>query len=274
MKNPATMPGSFVFLKSRRVSAWWPGPPLAICKRAHSVLRRAAAICRCMTRRRQPVRPRAGVTIPDRPRVDDVVPDASPRRARRPSNAARAEAGRRAQRRRSTFRLGGLAGVGLAIVGLVALGSGVGQADVGVSARLEGGVGVHLPSGAALPQRNRPPSSGPHYAGRAAYGAFESPVPPGDWVHVLEHGGVAVVFKCADATECGATAGRLRTEVYDQAGNGAFGERKLVITPYQEMDSPIAAVAWGRILELHEIDAEQILAFYNRYLDRGPERAP
>ncbi|MBA2300694.1 MAG: DUF3105 domain-containing protein, partial [Chloroflexi bacterium] len=175
---------------------------------------------------------------------------------------------------RNTFRLGGLAGVGLAIVGLVALGSGVGQADIGVSARLEGGVGVHLPSGAALSQRNRPPSSGPHYAGRAAYGAFDSPVPPGDWVHALEHGGVAVLFKCADTTECGATAGRLRTEVYDQAGNGAFGERKLVITPYQEMDSPIAAVAWGRILELREIDAEQILAFYNRYLDRGPERAP
>jgi hypothetical protein len=40
------------------------------------------------------------------------------------------------------------------------------------------------------------------------------------------------------------------------------------------MDAAITAVAWGRVLELEEIDAEQILAFYDRYLDRGPERAP
>jgi hypothetical protein len=98
-------------------------------------------------------------------------------------------------------------------------------------------------------------------------------VPAGSWIHALEHGAIAVLFKCADATECAATADRLRSEVYERSRNGAFGERKLVITPYQEMDSPIAAVAWGRILELQEIDAEQILAFYERYLDRGPERA-
>jgi hypothetical protein len=44
-------------------------------------------------------------------------------------------------------------------------------------------------------------------------------------------------------------------------------------TPYQEMDSPFAAVAWGRILRLETLDAERILAFYDRYLDRGPENA-
>lgn len=223
-----------------------------------------------MTTKRQSVRPRPAGQV--RPRADDPHP--SPRRVPRPSHAARAEAGRRAQRRRSNIRLGGLVAAGLAVFGLIALGSGVGQADVGVGAPLEAGVGAHLPSGAALPQRNRPPSSGPHYAGRAPYGAFASPVPAGNWLHALEHGGVALLFKCADTTECGATADRFRTEVYNQSRNGAFGERKLVITPYQEMDSPIAAVAWGRILELQEIDAEQILAFYDRYLDRGPERVP
>lgn len=100
---------------------------------------------------------------------------------------------------------------------------------------------------------------------------FDSPVAAGSWVHALEHGGVAVLFKCANPTECGATASRLRIQVYDPAKNGAFGERKLVVTPYQEMDSPVAAVAWGRILELQEIDPVALLAFYNRYLDRGPE---
>ena len=225
-----------------------------------------------MTRKRQPVHPRADA--PARPRADNSVPGQPPRQAPRPSHAVRAEVVRRAQRRRSTIRLGGIAGVGLAVVGLLALNAGVGQADVGVSAPSEGGVGVHLPAGAALPQRNRPPSSGPHYAGRAAYGTSDSPVPAGSWVHALEHGGIAVLFKCANPTECGAAASRLRTQVYDRARNGAFGERKLVIAPYQEMDAPITAVAWGRVLELQQIDPQQLLAFYNRYLDRGPEQAP
>jgi len=225
-----------------------------------------------MTRKRQPARPRpAG---PVRQRTDELVADRTPRGIQRPSRTARAEAGRRTQRRRSLVRLGGVAAAGLAVLALFALASGVGQPDVGVAAPLEGGVGVHLAYGTTLPQRNRPPSSGPHYAERAAYGAFSSPVPAGSWLHALEHGGIAVLFKCANPAECEATAGRLRTQVYDRSRNGAFGERKLVITPYQEMDAPIAAVAWGRILELQEIDPERILAFYNRYLDRGPERAP
>ena len=62
-------------------------------------------------------------------------------------------------------------------------------------------------------------------------------------------------------------------EVYANARDGAFGERKLVVTPYQDMDSRVVAVAWGRVLTLDHIDAAQILAFYDRYLDRGPERA-
>lgn len=39
------------------------------------------------------------------------------------------------------------------------------------------------------------------------------------------------------------------------------------------MDSPIAAVTWGHVLALEEIDHLAILALYNRYLDQGPENA-
>jgi hypothetical protein len=145
--------------------------------------------------------------------------------------------------------------------------------DVGEAAPLEGGVGVHLEEGAALPQRNRPPSSGPHYAARAPYGVSASPVPPGNWIHALEHGGIAVLFRCADEASCSAIAARVDAEVYRRARPGAFGEAKLVGTPYQEMDSPFVAVAWGRILRLEALDPERILAFYDRYLDRGPENA-
>lgn len=43
--------------------------------------------------------------------------------------------------------------------------------------------------------------------------------------------------------------------------------------PYQDMDAPISVLAWGRVLELETMEAAQILAFYDRYLDRGPENA-
>lgn len=160
----------------------------------------------------------------------------------------------------------------MSIVAL-AVASGVGQPDVGEAAPLEGGVGQHLPEGATQPQRNRPPSSGPHDASRAAYGSFSSPIAPRTWIHALEHGGIAVLFKCETQPECDSTARQLGDEVYANARDGAFGERKLVVTPYQDMDSPVAAVAWGRVLRLDQTDAAQILAFYDRYLDRGPERA-
>lgn len=99
------------------------------------------------------------------------------------------------------------------------------------------------------------------------------PIPAGSWVHVLEHGGVVVLFKCATEAECSERGDEIQTSVYEPARLGAFGERKLTATSYQEMDAPISVVAWNRILELDTVDPARILAFYDRYLDRGPERA-
>jgi hypothetical protein len=179
---------------------------------------------------------------------------------------------RRAQRLRSIRRWTVLGVIGVAVVAGVVYVTGAALPQLGEAAPMEGGVGVHLQDGAPLPQRNRPPSSGPHYAGRAAYGVSSAPIPPGNWIHALEHGGIAVLFRCPDEDSCSATAKRVDAEVYRRARPGAFGEPKLVGTPYQEMDSPFAAVAWGRILRLEVLDAGQILAFYDRYLDRGPEK--
>jgi hypothetical protein len=202
-------------------------------------------------------------------------PGSPPSRAvRRSISRQERQAGLRRERRRRSLRrwaLFGLIAVGV-VAGLVFV-TGAALPEVGEAAPLEGGVGVHLEEGAALPQRNRPPSSGPHYAARAPYGVSATPVPPGNWIHALEHGGTAVLFRCADEASCSAIAARVDAEVYRRARPGAFGEAKLVGTPYQDMDTPFAAVAWGRILRLETLDAERILAFYDRYLDRGPERA-
>lgn len=213
-----------------------------------------------------------------RGRLTEKAPVSSSAPVREPhlvqhSKAARIEAHRREARRRSLVR-GGIVTVILAVVvAAAALALGVGQPEIGVGVIDEGGVGRHLPDGSALTQRNRPPSSGPHYASRARYGLSTTPVAPGNWIHALEHGAVVILYKCASDEECIKTGQMIDAQVYVSARDGRFGERKLVITPYSDMDAPITAVAWGRKLELQELDAERILAFYDRYLDRGPEQA-
>ncbi len=191
----------------------------------------------------------------------------------RSSRMADIEAGRRARARRSNLRLALFVAPVVVLAGVLLITSGAFLGDIGQAAPNEGGVGVHLADGAALPQRNRPPSSGPHYEARASYGVSSEPVEPGAWVHALEHGGIAILFKCEDAASCESIAAQVDQQVYANAREGRFGERKLVGTPYQEMDTLFAAVAWGRVLPLETLDAEQILRFYDRYLDRGPENA-
>lgn len=180
------------------------------------------------------------------------------------------QAARRRRRLRS-LALRGLVVTGVsAFIVLFALAAGIGQPDIGRAAGIEGSA-AHVPEGQPLPQRNRPPSSGPHYGARAPYGVSSSPIEPGYWIHALEHGGIVILFRCDSAEACATTARQIDEQVYARARDGRFGERKLVITPYQEIDYPIVAVAWGRVLELDGIDPVQLLAFYDRYVDRGPE---
>ena len=179
----------------------------------------------------------------------------------------------RRRRRRNVIRAA-LAAAGLAaLVGVVLVMAGFGLPEYGRAATMEGGVGVHVEPGAPLPQRNRPPTSGPHYGGRATYGVFKEPVEPGAWIHALEHGAVVIAFRCDSPDACDSIAGQVEREVYDPARPGRFGERKIVATPYQEMPGPFAVLAWGRILELETLDAVQMTSFYDRYVDRGPENA-
>ncbi len=189
------------------------------------------------------------------------------------ARAARMSSERRARRWKTRARNGIIAiGVGVPLITVLAFSSGLLEPHIGVEASNEGGVGRHVGQGRILNQRNRPPSSGIHYPSRARYSVSADPVPPGNWIHNLEHGGVVILYRCADGQECGEIAGQVRAQVSNVARNGAFGEVKIVGTPYQDMDTPFTVVSWRRTLPLESLDAEQILAFYDRYVDRGPER--
>jgi hypothetical protein len=128
----------------------------------------------------------------------------------------------------------------------------------------------HVPTGTALQNRNRPPSSGNHYDSTSGYGVFERDVPVGNWLHTLEHGGVVLLYR-PDLCDQACIA-QLR-EVYNSAPNSAlFNQRKLAVLPYQDMDHKIAVVGWGYLDEMDEIDRDRILAFYRARVDQGPEK--
>jgi hypothetical protein len=191
------------------------------------------------------------------------------------ARAARTRTRRSADHRKKRLRRGAIGlGVGFPLAIVLAFSAGIFQPHLGVEASDEGGVGLHVGQGRQLSQSNRPPSSGPHYGSSARYGVSAQPIPAGNWIHNLEHGGIVILFRCTDATECDQLASRVRTEVTSVAEPGAFGSVKIVGVPYQDMDTPFTAVAWRRTLPLETFDAEQVLAFYDRYRDRGPESAP
>jgi uncharacterized protein DUF3105 len=133
----------------------------------------------------------------------------------------------------------------------------------------------HEDEGAPLSYSHRPPSSGMHYGTLPQpqdYRMWDTPLTPGRWVHMLEHGAVAVLYRpdlCDNA--CVQQLGSF----YDSAPrSNLVGVRHLVVTPYQDMDHAIAVVAWGYVDEMDQADIDRITADFKSKVDApsAPER--
>jgi hypothetical protein len=129
----------------------------------------------------------------------------------------------------------------------------------------------HVEEGSVITYQNQPPASGPHYPVTAPYGVSEQAIPPGYWVHNLEHGGIVVLYNCAEG--CPEVVTQLRDAFVSLPRSRQFNRVKLVATPYNSMPSRIAYLAWGKVEELDLFDYDRLLRFYNAYVDKGPEAA-
>jgi hypothetical protein len=93
-----------------------------------------------------------------------------------------------------------------------------------------------------------PPSSGSHCAAWGRYGTYTdaSPLPACNFVHNLEHGAVVVLYNCPAG--CDEVVAALE-EAIDAAGPdpdcAPSGGKRVVLTPYADMDAKVAASAWG-----------------------------
>ena len=121
-----------------------------------------------------------------------------------------------------------------------------------------------------------PPTSGPHYGapyGPVAWQTIGS-LSEGQFVHNLEHGGVAVLYDCPSGSACTTLVNQLKNYVQNLAPiEPTFGEVKMVMTPYTRgMQNKVALVAWHWVEFLDGYNQAEITRFYEIHADKGPEQ--
>jgi len=133
----------------------------------------------------------------------------------------------------------------------------------------------HVPEGTVITYNSNPPSSGPHYPVWANFQEFSVPLDEGYLVHSLEHGAVALLYKCdAAAPGCAATIDSLRkireSIATDPSCDPAVRVRVL-IAPFPKLDAPVGAVAWGFTYKSDCVDVPTLTQFVNDNYAKSPE---
>ncbi len=138
---------------------------------------------------------------------------------------------------------------------------------------------AHVETGSHVTYEFCPPTSGAHYndarygpIATRFYGADDQTEPQG-WVHNLEHGQMAVLYRCPEGCDETAQAA-LRTLQQQLPASPlcAFpATASVAVTRFDDMPTPYAAVVWGRVLFLDSLDVAAIATFSAQSADRGPE---
>src|SRR5438445_7984828 len=212
-------------------------------------------------------------------------------KALRQQQREEAAARQRGRDRRNLFIIGGILGTAAVAILLVALALNH-AAQVSNQNRLpfqtvSGTVGTavpdegrtHVDPSTTPTYKSYPPASGPHYSAQGI-----APVPwqtidtlqEGQYLHNLEHGGIAILYDCPSGTACTTLKNSLENYVKNLAPvEPTYGEVKVVLTPYSRgMQKKVALVAWDYIEFLEWYDPAEISRFYENHVNKGPEQIP
>lgn len=139
---------------------------------------------------------------------------------------------------------------------------------------------THVAVGTKVTYTYCPPASGRHYQQPAAplagkvYGPDETVIPQ-QWLHNLEHGSLAILYKGAEVDEAA-----LRS-MFDAIppspicgfDPGGLSTAPAVIARFDDMAWPFAAIVWDRVLPLQTLDQQAILDFYATWGEKtNPEK--
>lgn len=138
---------------------------------------------------------------------------------------------------------------------------------------------AHVETGARVTYEYCPPTSGSHYndarygpIATRFYGADDRTDPQG-WIHNLEHGQMSVLYRCPEGCDETAQAA-LRTLQQQLPASPlcAFpASASVVVTRFDDLPTPYAAVVWGRVLFLDSLDVAAVATFSQQSADRGRE---
>jgi len=137
----------------------------------------------------------------------------------------------------------------------------------------------HVDTSTSVTYEFCPPTSGSHYNATGSgpipdlfYAQDQATVPEG-WVHNMEHGAMVVLYRCPEGcgTAAQAALGAVQSQLPASPLCGFPPTADVVVTRFDQMATPYAAVVWGRVLFLNTLDMAQISTFYAQSADRGPE---
>ncbi|NKY10877.1 DUF3105 domain-containing protein [Cellulomonas hominis] len=199
------------------------------------------------------------------------MPDRRPTAAERQARLAAVRAEQRSKERRRTVTIASIAGVlVLALVGVSAwVILDAGRENAALEAQAEQAIdGVEQIDGltfnhvtTAVDYAQDPPAGGDHNAAWLNCGVYTEPVPDENAVHSLEHGAVWITYDPALPADQVAALEALAT-----------GQSYVIVSPYEGLDSAVAASAWGYQLMVDSADDERLAVFVQKYL-LNPELA-
>ncbi len=184
---------------------------------------------------------------------------------RPPARAARAEAKRRAERRRRwrpVFIGGGVVALG-AVIALAVIGSsgkGSGQLPSGTKTFTENN---HQHVTGTVHYDHTPPAGGAHNATPLNCGVYDQPVRNENAVHSLEHGSVWITYRANLSASAIAQLQQFVESHYDGA------QRYLVLSPYPGLPAPVVASAWGSQLRLTGPADPRLAPFVSHFIGGG-----
>lgn len=200
---------------------------------------------------------------------DNAVPPAvkqqsvkQQREAQRAEKTAKfkAEQARKARTKRIAITsaiVGGVVVVGLIITSIVLI-PGAARYEAGSSGEAVSGVqtfkneAAHV--SAPVDYEQTPPAGGSHNPIWLNCGVYTESVPNENAVHSLEHGAVWLTYDPAAVSEDDIAELRsLMPRTY------------AILSPYPDMDTPVAASAWNAQLKLDDVDSDAISSFFEEY---------
>ena len=137
----------------------------------------------------------------------------------------------------------------------------------------------HVPQGSPLSYPSNPPSGGNHYGIWVTWGVHKVQIPTGNWVHNLEHGGVALLYRCASRAACPELAAKVEALAASLpsdprcVASGEGVKTRVLVLPDPELPDgvQVAAAAWGFTLVARCLDEASMRDFFVAHEGRGPE---